>query len=548
MQKDKVMAKQLLYNEEARNAMFHGITKMSSAVRVTLSPCGRNVLLDKKYGAPTVTNDGVTIAKDIELKDPFENLGARILREAAVKTNDIAGDGTTTATVLAYSIVKEGMRNVAAGVDPMGIKRGISSAVSAVIKALKEIGRDVKERKEILHVATISANNDTVIGTLVADAMDVVGRDGVITVEESKSMETNFKVVEGMQFDRGYISPYFITDPETLTVTLNDPYILISEKKITSVKDLLPILENVVKSNKPLLVLAEDVEGEALSTLVVNRIRGTLQSCAVKAPGFGDRRKAMLQDIAILTGGRVISDELGMKMEKLSLNDLGRAKSVKIDKENTTIIEGYGDKREIDKRIAQLKKQIDKTTSDYDREKLQERLAKLSRGVVVIHVGAATEVELKEKKHRVEDAISATHAAVEEGIVPGGGIALLRAAKIIDGELYNGLPESEKVGFRIVKKALEEPLRQIAINAGLDGSPVVEKAKTKAKYNGFDAQRKIWTNMIEAGIIDPLKVTRSALQNASSVGGLLLTTECAVVEKPETIRQTETPPNYDEDY
>jgi chaperonin GroEL len=542
------MAKQLLYNEDARNAMFRGITKMSNAVRVTLGPRGRTVLLDKKFGAPTICNDGVTIAKEIELKNPFENLGSRILREASVKTKDIAGDGTTTATVLAYSIFKEGMRNVASGRDPMSIKRGISFAVDASVKALQQLGRKIKDRDDILNVASISANNDTDIGTLIADAMDAVGRDGVITVEESKTLDTYFKTVEGMQFDRGYLSPYFITEPETLEVFLDNPYILISERKISNVKELLPILEKVANANKPLLIVAEDVDGEALATLVVNRIRGTLLSCAVKSPGFGDRRKAMLQDIATLTGGSVISEELGSKMEKTSLTQLGMAKSVKINKENTTIIEGNGDKKEIEKRITQIKKQIEKTTSDYDREKLQERLAKLSRGVAVIYVGAATEVELKEKKHRVEDAISATRAAVEEGIVPGGGIAFLRTANEINNITLDGLSESEKTGFFIVQKAMEEPLRQIVKNAGIDGSPVVEKAKIEDKFIGFDVRNMEWTDMMKAGIIDPLKVTRTALQNAASAAGLLLTTECAIVEKPQSNGQTPAQYDYDEDY
>ena len=539
------MAKQILYNENARRALYRGMIKMSDAVRVTLGPRGRNVLLDKKWGAPTVTNDGVTIAKDIELKDPFENLGAMLLKEVATKTNDVAGDGTTTATVLASSMIREGIRLASAGIDPMGIKRGVARAVGQAASALKDIAHDLKTREDILHVATVSANNDPEIGNLIADAMDAVGKDGVITVEESKSIETDFKVVEGMQFDRGYLSSYFVTNREDMEAQFEDPYILITDRKISAIKDILPMLEKVAQSGKPLLVIGEDVEGEALATLVVNNLRGSLSSCAVKAPGFGDRRKAMVQDIAILTGGTVISEEMGMKLENADLKQLGRAKSVKVAKEDTTLVEGAGSRKEIENRIAQIRMEIEATTSDYDREKLQERLAKLAGGVAVIHVGAATEIELKEKKHRVEDAISATRAAVEEGVVPGGGLALLHAATKLEKNMPTDLMDSETAGWRIVRRALEEPLRQIAMNAGLDGAPVVERAKGEKKWSGFDAQRLIWTDLVKEGIIDPLKVTRSALQNAASVAGMVLTTECAVVEKPE--KQTAEPmPDMDE--
>ncbi|MFP4303071.1 MAG: chaperonin GroEL [Spirochaetaceae bacterium] len=527
------MAKQLAFSENARRDLLAGVEKMAKAVRVTLGPRGRNVVLSKKWGAPTVTNDGVTIAKEIELEHPYENMGASLLKEVATKTNDIAGDGTTTATVLAYAIVKEGLKSVAAGVNPMGIKRGMDKAVAIAVDELQKKSKKVKDRDDITHVAAISANNDDEIGTLIADAMEKVGKDGVITVEESKSLETTLEVVEGMQFDRGYLSPYFATNRESMTVEMEDPYILIHDKKVSAMKDLLPILEKVAQQSKPILIIAEDVEGEALATLVVNNLRGTLKACAVKAPGFGDRRKAMLGDIATLTGGQVISEELGMKLETVDLADLGRAKSIKVDKENTTIIEGAGSEKDIKGRVEQIKNQIEETTSDYDREKLQERLAKLAGGVAVINIGAATEVEMKEKKHRVEDALSATRAAVDEGIVAGGGIALVRALPALKEADTSGLSEDEKVGFNIIKRALQEPIRQIATNAGLDGSIIVERAQKEKEGIGFDAQQMEWVDMVKAGIIDPLKVTRSALQNASSIGGILLTTECAITDLPE---------------
>ncbi len=527
------MAKQLQFNEEARQALLKGVEKLSNAVKVTLGPKGRNVVLDKKFGAPTVTNDGVTIAKEIELEDPYENMGAQLLKEVATKTNDVAGDGTTTATVLAYSIIKEGLRRVAAGINPMEIKRGIARAVDVAVGEIKKTAKTIKEKEEIAQVASISANNDREIGELIADAMEKVGKDGVITVEESKSMETHLEVVEGMQFDRGYLSPYFVTNRDTMTTVLENPYILIHDKKISSMKDLLPILEKVAQAGKPLLLIAEDVEGEALATLVVNNLRGTLNVCAVKAPGFGDRRKAMLEDIAILTGGQVISEELGLKLENTELKQLGRAKTIKVDKENTTIIEGAGKEKDIKDRIAQIKVQIEETTSDYDREKLQERLAKLAGGVAVINVGAATEVELKEKKHRVEDALSATRAAIEEGIIPGGGLTLIQAVKAMEKSDVSDLTPDEKVGFDIVTRALEEPIRQIAANAGLDGAVIAEKAKNEKKGVGFNAQKMEWVDMIKDGIIDPAKVTRSALQNAASIASLLLTTECTITDIPE---------------
>ncbi len=527
------MAKQLQFNEEARQALLKGVEKMSNAVKVTLGPKGRNVVLDKKFGAPTVTNDGVTIAKEIELEDPYENMGAQLLKEVATKTNDVAGDGTTTATVLAYSIIKEGLRRVAAGINPMEIKRGIAKAVDVAVAEIKKTAKTIKEKEEIAQVASISANNDREIGELIADAMEKVGKDGVITVEESKSMETHLEVVEGMQFDRGYLSPYFVTNRDTMTTVLENPYILIHDKKISNMKDLLPILEKVAQAGKPLLLIAEDVEGEALATLVVNNLRGTLNVCAVKAPGFGDRRKAMLEDIAILTGGQVISEELGLKLENTEIKQLGRAKMVKVDKENTTIIEGAGKEKDIKDRIAQIKVQIEETTSDYDREKLQERLAKLAGGVAVINVGAATEVELKEKKHRVEDALSATRAAIEEGIIPGGGVTLIQAVKAMEKTDVSDLTPDEKVGYDIVTRALEEPIRQIAENAGLDGAIIAEKAKNEKKGVGFNAQKMEWVDMIKDGIIDPAKVTRSALQNAASIASLLLTTECTITDIPE---------------
>ena len=527
------MAKQLQFDESARRALLKGVEKMSSAVKVTLGPKGRNVVLDKKFGAPTVTNDGVTIAKEIELEDPFENMGAQLLKEVATKTNDIAGDGTTTATVLAYSMIKEGLKSVAAGINPMEIKRGIAKAVEVAVGDIKKSSKEIKEKEEIAQVASISANNDMEIGNLIADAMEKVGKDGVITVEESKSMETHLEVVEGMQFDRGYLSPYFVTNRENMSTVLEDPYILIHDKKVSSMKDLLPILEKIAQAGKPMLLIAEDVEGEALATLVVNNLRGTLNACAVKAPGFGDRRKAMLEDIAILTGGQVVSEELGLKLENTDMSQLGRAKTVKVDKENTTVIEGAGKAKDIKDRIGQIKVQIEETTSDYDREKLQERLAKLAGGVAVINVGAATEVELKEKKHRVEDALSATRAAIEEGIIAGGGVVLVQSVKALDAFDVKGLTQDEAVGYKIVKRALEEPMRQIAENAGLDGAVVVERAKKEKRGVGFDAAKMEWSDMFARGIIDPAKVTRSALQNAASIAGLLLTTEATVTDIPE---------------
>ena len=527
------MAKQLQFDESARKALLKGVEKLSTAVKVTLGPKGRNVVLDKKFGAPTVTNDGVTIAKEIELEEPFENMGAQLLKEVATKTNDVAGDGTTTATVLAYSMVREGLRSVAADINPMEIKRGISKAVEVAVADIQNTSKEIKEKGEIAQVAAISANNDNDIGELIADAMEKVGKDGVITVEESKSMDTNLEVVEGMQFDRGYLSPYFVTNRDTQVAMFENPYVLIHDKKISNMKDLLPVLEKIAQAGRPLLLIAEDVEGEALATLVVNNLRGTLNVCAVKAPGFGDRRKAMLEDISILTGGQVISEELGLKLENTDVAQLGAAKRVNIDKENTTIIEGAGKEDEIKDRIAQIKVQIDDTTSDYDREKLQERLAKLAGGVAVINVGAATEVELKEKKHRVEDALSATRAAIEEGIIPGGGVTLVQAVKALDDNGAASLTEAERVGYKIVKRALEEPIRQIATNAGLDGSIVVERAKNEAPGIGFDAAEMEWTDLMGAGIIDPAKVTRSALQNAASIAGLLLTTEATITDLPE---------------
>ncbi|MDR0599321.1 MAG: chaperonin GroEL [Treponema sp.] len=527
------MAKQLLFNEEARRKLLAGVEQISRAVKVTLGPKGRNVLLDKKFGAPTVTKDGVSVAKEVELADPFENMGAQLLKEVATKTNDVAGDGTTTATVLAYSLVKEGLKSVAAGMTPIELKRGIDKAVDIAVEEIKKNSKDIKDKEEISHVASVSANNDSEIGNTIADAMEKVGKDGVITVEESKTMDTTIEFVEGMQFDRGYISAYFVTDRDTMTAVHEDVFILIHDKKISSMKDMLPLLEKVAQNGKPLLIIAEDVDGEALSTLVVNSLRGTLKAVAVKAPGFGDRRKAMLEDIAILTGGEVISEELGLKLENTEISQLGKAKTVKIDKDNTTIINGAGKQKDIQDRIAQIKAQIEETTSDYDREKLQERLAKLAGGVAVINVGAATEVELKEKKHRVEDALSATRAAIEEGIVPGGELALIQASLALDKADTAGLTDDEKVGFKIVKRALEEPIRQIAENAGLDGAVIADKAKTEKKGVGFDAAKLEWVDMVKAGIIDPAKVTRSALQNAASIASLLLTTECAITDIPE---------------
>ena len=526
-------AKQILFDEAARQKLLKGVEKMSNAVKVTLGPKGRNVVIDKSYGAPTVTKDGVTVAKEIELEDAFESMGAKLLKEVATKTNDVAGDGTTTATVLAHAIVKEGLKNVAAGMNPMGLKRGIDMAVEKAVASISKNSTPIKDKSDIEHVASVSANNDAEIGKLIADAMDKVGKDGVITVEESKSMETSLEVVEGMQFDRGYLSPYFATNRETMSVDMEDPYILIFEKKISAMKDLLPVLEKVAQSGRPLLIIAEDIEGEALATLVVNNIRGTLKTCAVKAPGFGDRRKAMLEDIAVLTGGTLIAEELGYKLETATIEQLGRAKSIKVDKENTTIIEGVGSDKDIKGRISEIKAQIEDTTSDYDREKLQERLAKLAGGVAVINIGAATEVEMKEKKHRVEDALSATRAAVEEGIVTGGGIALIRAVPVLDKADISALDSDEKAGFIIVKKALEAPLRQIAENAGLDGSIIADKAKGQKEGMGYNALTMEWVDLVKAGIIDPAKVTRSALQNAASIASLLLTTECIITDMPE---------------
>jgi chaperonin GroEL len=526
------MAKQLQFNEEARRSLVLGVEKLSQAVKVTLGPKGRNVLIDKKFGAPTVTKDGVSVAREIELEDPFENMGAQLLKEVATKTNDVAGDGTTTATVLAYSITKEGMKSVAAGINPMGIRRGIDKAVEDTIKELKKNARMIKDKEELAQVATISANNDREIGDEIANAMEKVGKDGVITVEESKTIETTTDFVEGMQFDRGYLSPYFATNRDTMVSILDDPYILIFDKKISNMKDLLPVLEKVAQSGKPILIIAEDVDGEALATLIVNTIRGTLNAVAVKAPGFGDRRKAMLEDIAILTGGEVISEEIGLKLENTDISQLGRAKTVKVEKDNTTIINGAGKQSEIKDRISQIKVQIQDTSSDYDKEKLQERLAKLAGGVAVINVGAATEVELKEKKHRVEDALSATRAAIEEGVIVGGGIALIQAAKALESKNLSSFTEEEAVGYKIVRRALEEPIRQIAENAGLDGSIIAEKAKHEKPGIGFDAAKMEWVNMFEAGITDPAKVTRSALQNAASIASLILTTECAITDLP----------------
>ena len=533
------MAKQLLYSQDARSAILRGVQKLSNAVKVTLGPKGRNVVLDKKFGSPTITKDGVTVAKDIELEDPFENMGAEMVKEVASKTSDVAGDGTTTATILAEAIFREGVKNVTAGANPMELKRGIDKAVEVVTEEIKKLSIPIEERAQIAAVASISANNDKNIGEKIAEAMEKVGKDGVITVEESKTMETYIEVVEGMQFDRGYLSPYFVTNPDKMECVLEEPYILIHEKKISNMKDLLPILEQIAKMGKPLLIIAEDVEGEALATLVVNKLRGVLNVAAVKAPGFGERRKAMLEDIAILTGGRAITEDLGIKLENVRISDLGRAKRVVIDKDNTTIVEGYGDPKAIEGRVKQIKAQIEETTSDYDREKLQERLAKLVGGVAVLYVGAATETEMKEKKARVEDALNATRAAVEEGIVPGGGVALLRTIPALDKLLEDpNLTADEKIGVKIIQKALEEPIRQIASNAGKEGSVIVQKVKEMDTNSGFDAQKEEFVDMIKAGIIDPTKVTRIAIQNASSIAGLLLTTECLVTDIPEEEKKT----------
>ena len=527
------MAKELLFNEEARKKLLSGVEQISRAVKVTLGPKGRNVLLDKKFGAPTVTKDGVSVAKEVELEDHYENMGAQLLKEVATKTNDVAGDGTTTATVLAYSMVREGLKAVAAGMTPIELKRGMDKATALAVEEIKKNSKEIKGSDEVSHVASVSANNDAEIGKILAEAIEKVGKDGVITVEEAKTMETTTDFVEGMQFDRGYISSYFVTDRDSMETVFNDCLILIHDKKISNMKDLLPLLEKVAQTGKQLLIIAEDLDGEALATLIVNNIRGTLKTCAVKAPGFGDRRKAMLEDIASLTGGEVITEELGLKLENTEIAQLGKAKSVKIDKDNTTIIDGDGKQKDIKDRIAQIKAQIEESTSDDDKEKLKERLAKLAGGVAVINIGAVTEVEMKEKKHRVEDALSATRAALEEGIVAGGGLALIQAAKALEKADETSLTDDEKVGFKIVKRALEEPIRQIAENAGLDGAVIADKAKNEKKGVGFDASKMEWTDMFAAGIIDPAKVTRSALQNAVSVASLLLTTECAITDIPE---------------
>ena len=526
------MAKQLLYNDEARRKILSGVEQLSRAVKVTLGPKGRNVVLDKKFGAPTITKDGVTVAKEIELKDPYENMGAELVKEVASKTSDTAGDGTTTATLLAEIIFKEGIKNVTAGANPMALKRGIEKAVEKVIEELKKLSKPInaKDKKEVSQVASIAANNDHDIGDLIAEAMTKVGKDGVITVEEGKASKTELEVVEGMEFDQGYLSPYFVTDAERMECVLEEPYILIHEKKISSMKDILPLLEKVAKMGKPLLIISEETEGEVLATLVVNKLRGTLQCAAVKAPGYGDRRKAMLEDIAMLTGGKAITEDLGIKLENVKLEDLGRAKRVKIDKDNTTIVEGSGKTADITGRIAQIKKQIEGTDSDYDKEKLQERLAKLAGGVAVINVGAATETEMKERKARVEDALHATRAAVEEGIVPGGGVALLRCIQALEN---TKLPGDEQIGVEIIRRSLEEPIRQIANNAGQEGSVVVNKVKEEKTNVGYDAEKDKYADMFQSGVIDPTKVTRTALQNAASIASLMITTETIVTDIPE---------------
>jgi chaperonin GroEL len=524
-------AKQIVFDETARHALLKGVSKLAKAVTATLGPKGRNVVLDKKFGSPTVTKDGVTVAKEIELEDPYENMGAQMVREVASKTSDNAGDGTTTATVLAEAIFREGLKYVTAGANPIGVQRGIGKAVEAAVGHLDKIAKKVKDKEEIKQVATVSANWDTTIGEIIADAMDKVGKDGTITVEEAKSIETTLDVVEGMQFDKGYLSPYFVTNADTMEVKLEEAYILNYEKKISNLKDLLPILEKVAKLGKPLLIIAEDVEGEALATLVVNKLRGTLNICAVKAPGFGDRRKSMMEDIAVLTGGKCITEDLGIKLESVGLEDLGRAKSIVVDKENTTIVEGYGKSSEIQGRVNQIRRQIEETTSDYDREKLQERLAKLAGGVAVINVGAATESEMKEKKARVEDALHATRAAVEEGIVPGGGVALLRCLAAI--EAVKGANEDEQIGVDIIRRAVEYPAKHLAMNGGYEGSVVVQEIKKRKGNEGFNAASGEYEDLVKAGVVDPKKVTRSALQNAASIAGLLLTTECLITEIPE---------------
>jgi chaperonin GroEL len=524
-------AKQIVFDETARQALLKGVSKLAKAVTATLGPKGRNVVLDKKFGSPTVTKDGVTVAKEIELEDPYENMGAQMVREVASKTSDNAGDGTTTATVLAEAIFREGLKYVTAGANPIGVQRGINKAVEAAVGQLDKIAKKVKDKEEIKQVATVSANWDTTIGEIIADAMDKVGKDGTITVEEAKSIETTLDVVEGMQFDKGYLSPYFVTSADTMEAKLEEAYILNYEKKISNLKDLLPILEKVAKLGKPLLIIAEDVEGEALATLVVNKLRGTLNICAVKAPGFGDRRKSMMEDIAVLTGGKCITEDLGIKLESVGLEDLGRAKSIVVDKENTTIVEGYGKSSEIQGRVNQIRRQIEETTSDYDREKLQERLAKLAGGVAVINVGAATESEMKEKKARVEDALHATRAAVEEGIVPGGGVALLRCLNAI--EAVKGANEDEQIGVDIIRRAVEYPAKHLAMNGGYEGSVVVQEIKKRKGNEGFNAASGEYEDLVKAGVVDPKKVTRSALQNAASIAGLLLTTECLITEIPE---------------
>jgi chaperonin GroEL len=527
------MAKQLLFKDEARRKILSGVEQLAAAVKVTLGPKGRNVVLDKKFGSPTITKDGVTVAKEIDLEDAFENMGAQMVKEVAEKTSDNAGDGTTTATVLAEAIYREGLKNVTAGANPMALKRGIEKAVDRVIEELQKMSTPIKDKKEVAQVASVAANGDTKIGDLIAEAMDKVGKDGVITVEEAKSTATTLEVVEGMQFDQGYLSPYFVTDAERMEVLLEEPYILIHEKKISSLKDLLPLLEKIARTGKPLLIIAEEVEGEALATLVVNKIRGTFTACAVKAPGYGDRRKAMLEDIAVLTGGKAVTEDLGIKLENVDIEDLGRAKRVKVDKDNTTIVEGAGKTNAINARIAQIKNQIESTDSDYDKEKLQERLAKIAGGVAVINVGAATETEMKEKKARVEDALHATRAAVEEGIIPGGGVGFIRAIPAVEKMKLEG---DERIGADIIRRALEEPIRQIVENAGLEGSVVVQRVKSEKTNIGYDALQEDYVDMIVAGVIDPTKVARSALQNASSIAALLLTTEAVITDKPEKDR------------
>jgi chaperonin GroEL len=540
-------AKQLQFDETARHALLRGVEKLARAVKATLGPSGRNVILDKKFGSPTITKDGVTVAKEIELEDPYENMGAQLVREVASKTSDIAGDGTTTATVLAEAIYKEGLKNVTAGANPTSLQRGITKAVAAITDELAKISKKVKDRTEIAQVATVSANWDTTIGEIIADAMDKVGKDGTITVEEAKSIETSLDVVEGMQFDKGYLSPYFVTNAEAMEVALENAYILIYEKKVSSLKDLLPILEKVAKTGKPLLIIAEDVEGEALATLVVNKLRGTLQIAAVKAPGFGDRRKAMMEDIAVLTGGKCITEDLGIKLENITLEDLGKAKRITVDKENTTIVEGTGKQTDIQGRVSQIRRQIEETTSDYDREKLQERLAKLAGGVAVINVGAATESEMKEKKQRVEDALHATRAAVEEGIVAGGGVALLRTAKAVDATIAS-LEGDEKLGAQIIRRAVEAPLKQLCFNAGVEGAVVVQQVLAAKGSNGYNVATGQYEDLLKAGVVDPTKVTRTALQNAASIAGLLLTTEAIITEVPEKEKAPAAPAGGGMDY